>query len=527
MPRRLNSAARNRASRNRESAAACTVMIGMLTAVSPCPAAQAGQLRQAPPKAVAANAPAPHPATPGPEVAKFLAISAPRVVLRHVSVIDGSGAAPLADQTVIIADGRIAAIGPAATTPLPKDAELHDYRGYSILPGLVGMHDHLYYSASNALQRGGGTVLEPGVIVAEIAYTAPRLYLAAGVTTLRTTGSVEPYTDFKVHSRIEAGLMPGPHMDVTAPYLEGAPTYFAQMHELTDPEDARRLVDIWADYGATSFKAYMHLTRAELAAAAGEAHRRGFRITGHLCSVTWPEAVAAGIDDFEHGPVYTDSEFVGGKIPDVCPKAQELQASWVAEPIEGAKVAALIRLLVDHHIAVTSTLPVFELYVPGRPPPQRRTLEAMASGARESYLTERSMLDPNNPTPALLLHKEMAFERAFAAAGGLLLAGPDPTGNGGVLPGFGNQRELELLVEAGFTPLQAIQIGTQNGARFLGRDKDIGTLAPGKRADLVLVKGDPAAHIEDIENVEVVFKDGLGYDSRRLIDAVRGQVGIR
>jgi imidazolonepropionase-like amidohydrolase len=466
-------------------------------------------------------------ATPEADVRQFLGITAPRLALQHVSVIDGTGAAPRTDQTVILVDGHIAAIGPSATTALPAHIEEHDYSGYSVLPGLVGMHDHLFYSASNALQRGTGTVLEPGVIVAEIAYSAPRLYLAAGVTTLRTTGSIEPYADLKVRSRIEAGLMPGPDIDVTAPYLEGDKTPFAQMHELANAEEARRFVAFWADSGMTSFKAYMYLTRAELEAAAGEAHRRGLKITGHLCSVTWPEAIAAGIDDLEHGPVFTDTEFVAGKQSDNCPKAQDRRASWLAESIDGPRVLALIRSLVAHHIAVTSTLPVFELYVAGRPAPQRRVLEAMSSAARESYLTERAMLDPTDASAAVLLRKEMDFERAFVAAGGLLLAGPDPTGNGGVLPGYGNQREVELLVEAGFSPLEAIHIATENGARFLGRDKDIGTLAPGKRADLVLVKGDPSQHIAEIENVEVVFKDGLGYDSRRLIDSVRGQVGIR
>jgi hypothetical protein len=126
-----------------------------------------------------------------------------------------------------------------------------------------------------------------------------------------------------------------------------------------------------------------------------------------------------------------------------------------------------------------------------------------------------------------LLRKEMDFEVAFVKAGGLLLSGPDPTGNGGVLPGFGDQREIELLVEAGFTPVEAIQVATQNGAQYLSQQDRIGTLAPGKQADLVLIKGDPSKRIDDIENVETVFKAGVGYDSRKLIDSVRGQVGIR
>lgn len=470
------------------------------------------------------------PLSPGaepPDSAAYLSIRATSVALRHVEIIDGTGAAPRTDQTVVITDGRIAAVGPAASTAIPSGALVRDYPGYSVLPGLVGMHDHLFYTASRDAQRNSPGGMEPGFVVNEIPYSAPRLYLAAGVTTLRTTGSIEPYTDLKVRSRIEAGAMPGPHLDLTGPYLEGSGTYFAQMHELAGPKEAQQFVDYWADAGMTSFKAYMNITRAELAAAVAAAHRHGLRLTGHLCSVSWPEAIAAGIDDFEHGPVYTDSEFVAGRRSDKCPDGKAMQASWLGKHAGDPELVALIHSLIAHHVAVTSTLPVFELGVPGRAPAQRRSLDAMSAAARDSYLVFRAQIDPENPAPAQLFRTEMDFEHAFAAAGGLLLAGPDPTGAGGVLPGFGDQREIELLVDAGFTPLQAIQIGTLNGARFLGRERDIGSIAAGKHADLILVHGDPAAHIDDIENVEVVFKDGLGYDPQRLIAAVRGQVGIR
>jgi imidazolonepropionase-like amidohydrolase len=459
--------------------------------------------------------------------ASYVSIQAPIVALRHVEIIDGTGAAPRTDQTLIITNGRITVVGPAADTAIPAGALLRDYSGYAVLPGLVGMHDHLFYTASRDAQRNSTGGLEPGFLVNEIPYSAPRLYLAAGVTTLRTTGSVEPYTDLKVRSRIESGAMPGPQLDLTAPYLEGRGTLFAQMHELAGPEEAAKFVDYWATAGMSSFKAYMNITRAELAAAIAAAHRRGLRVTGHLCSVSWPEAIAAGIDDLEHGPVYTDSEFVAGRESDKCPEAKAVGASWLGKSATDADVAGLIRALIAHQVAVTSTLPVFELTVPGRPPVQRRTLEAMSSAARDSYLTFKAQLDPGDATPARLFRAEMDFERAFAAAGGLLLAGPDPTGAGGVLPGFGDQREVELLVEAGFTPLQAIEIGTRNGARFLRREREIGSIAPGMRADLILVHGDPAAHINDIENVEVVFKGGVGYDPQRLLEAVRGQAGIR
>ena len=466
--------------------------------------------------------------TPGPEVMPFIAMNERVAVLRHVRVIDGTGAAARDDQSIVIADHRIVAVGPASSTPAPAGAKTFDYPGYTVIPGLVGMHDHLYYTASISVQRSAdGHIDEPGVLVNEIPFTGPRLYLAGGVTTARTTGSVEPYTDLQVKHRIDDGRMPGPRLDATAPYLEGAGTRFGQMHELSGPEDARRLVDYWAGEGMTSFKAYMNITRSELGAAIDQAHRHKLKLTGHLCSVTWPEAIAAGIDDLEHGPVFTDTEFVPDKTADVCPPTKAQAEAWQQVDVDSPRVKALIAELVKHGVAVTSTLPVFELFVMGRPPIQRRVLEAMSPGARESYLTARASLDATRSLPEAALRKEMQFEYAFAKGGGLLLAGPDPTGSGGVLPGFGNQREIELLVEAGFTAVEAIHIATENGARYLGRADQIGTLLPGKHADLVLIKGNPVENITEIENVEIVFKDGVGYDSRKLVESVRGQVGIR
>lgn len=461
---------------------------------------------------------------PGKDVAPFISVNAPMFVLEHVRVIDGTGAPAKEDQAIVVANGKIEAIGAAGSVTVPNGAQRMELTGYTVIPGLVGMHNHLYYTDSYAVQIVGGHVEEPGLFVAEIPYTAPRLYLAAGVTTMRTTGSLEPYTDLKVKKRIDANLMPGPHIDATAPYLEGAPTLFAQMHELTGPDDAKRMVDYWAEEGMTSYKAYMNISRDELGTAIKEAHARHLKLTGHLCSVTWPEAIDLGIDDFEHGPVFTDSEFVQDKQPDKCP--ERLSKSWANMDINGPQVKKLIDDLVSHHVAVTSTLPVFESSAPGRPKLEQRTLDAMSAESAESYLTARARVAMDSPMTALM-RKEMDFEFAFARAGGLLLAGPDPTGNGGVLPGFGDQREVELLVEAGFTPEQAIHVATENGAVYLGRQDQIGTLAAGKQADIVLIKGDPSKNIGDIENVETVFKDGMGYDSKKLIESVRGQVGIR
>jgi hypothetical protein len=347
---------------------------------------------------------------------------------------------------------------------------------------------------------------------------------------MRTTGSIEPNTDLNIRHLIDTGKMPGPHIDVTGPYLEGKDSFFPQMTALTEPEQARKTVAFWAGQGVTSFKAYMNISAAVLGAAIKEAHHQGTKITGHLCSVDYPEAVALGIDNLEHGPVYTDSEFVPDRKADVCPQIPAIVASWEKLEIDSKPVQDLIRNLVQHNVAITSTLPVFEASITTRPVLSKRQTQMLSAESLRSYLNARNGA-ATSPARAqkseALLKKEMAFELAFVHAGGLLLAGPDPTGNGGVLPGFGDQREIELLVEAGFTPVQAIQIATANGARYEKQLDRIGTIQAGKRADLVVLNGNPNEHIQAVENVELVFKDGVAYDPVKLTNSVRGMVGTR
>src|SRR5215469_6645052 len=460
-----------------------------------------------------------------PEVQAYVRVQAPKIVLMHIRVIDGTGAAPLDDRNLTIENGKIAAVDPGSDLTSAGGTTALDLRGHSVMPGIVGMHNHMFYIERPNLtaQRN----YEQPVMIPEMAFTAPRLYLAAGVTTMRTTGSIEPYTDVNVKHDIYAGKLVGPHIDATGPYLEGAESYFVQMPHLTSPEDARQLVNYWADHGVTSFKAYMNITRDELKAAIDAAHARGLKVTGHLCSVTYKEAAELGIDDLEHG-FFVNTQLDSDKKPDVCSASagSETLAKMTADSPEAKE---LINTLVSHHVAVTSTLPVFESEAgPGRPPARQQVLDAMTVEARNDYFLVRQHL-PNAPTPridpALLWQHELALERAFVAAGGLLLSGPDPTGRGDVLPGFGDQRGIELLVEAGFSPVEAIQIATLNGAIYLGRDKQIGSIAVGKNADLVVIKGDPSKQISDIENVEIVFKDGVGFDAQKLIDSVRGRYG--
>jgi imidazolonepropionase-like amidohydrolase len=455
-------------------------------------------------------------------VQTYVKVNASRVVLEHVRVIDGTGKAPVDDQNVVIENGKISAVQPGADVKAAAGETVLDLRGDTIFPGLVGMHDHMYYIARPNLAADGSS--ESPLMVPQMTFSSPRLYLAAGVTTLRTTGSVEPYTDLNMRTLIDKGKLVGPHMDVTGPYLEGAGSPFMQMHPLKDAEDARKTVAFWADQGATSFKAYMNITRDELAAAIQEAHRRGLKITGHLCSVTYPEAADLGIDNLEHG-FWVNTQLDPGKQPDVCPMTAGGPTLDHMDPA-GADAKALIEKLVSKHVAITSTLPVFENIVPGRPPLSKRNMEILSSESREAYLFARNRrIATAKGTEAATLRRDMDLEVAFVRAGGLLLTGPDPTGNGGTFPGFGDQRGVELLVEAGFTPVEAVKIATWNGALFMGKQDSIGSIAAGKNADIVVVKGNPAQKIEDIEQVEIVFKDGVGYDSAKLIESVRGRYG--
>jgi imidazolonepropionase-like amidohydrolase len=480
----------------------------------------------APPPAPAAPAvPAAPPAPAEPRtVQSYIRVATPRVVLAHVRVIDGTGHAAVDDRNVVVEHGKITAIEAGAEVAATADTTVLDLHGRSVIPGLVGMHDHLFYVASPNFDEHWDA--EPPRIVPEMVFSAPRLYLAAGVTTIRTTGSVEPYTDLNLKREIDAGRLIGPHIDVTGPYLEGPGSPFVQMHQLGSPAEARDFVNYWADRGVTSFKAYMNITRAELKAAIDAAHRRHLKVTGHLCSVTYPEAADLGIDDLEHG-FFVNTQLAAGKQPDLCPKASGPSTLEQMTP-GGPEATALIAKLVQHHVAITSTLPVFESNIPGRPPLRQALLDAMLPQARQAYLYARqrpASLPPRTSDPAAQLQRDMALERAFVAAGGLLIAGPDPTGNGGVVAGFGDQREVELLVEAGFSPVAAIQIATLNGATYLGQQAKIGSIAVGKNADLVVIQGDPSTRISDLENVELVFKDGVGFDSAKLLASIKERYG--
>jgi imidazolonepropionase-like amidohydrolase len=444
-------------------------------------------------------------------VREYITVDTSVLALAHVLLIDGTGSAPKPDQTIVIRAGKIAAVGPAGSVQVPAGARTIDLNGSTLIPGLIGMHDHLFYTAA-----GGRAV--------QMSYTGPRLYLGSGVTTIRTTGSRSPYAEINLKDIVNRGYVPGPRIHITAPYITGAEGGGA-MAVVISPEAARRFVAYWAAEGATWIKAYTDIRRADLAAAIEEAHKRGIKVTGHLCSVSFQEAVSIGIDNLEHG-MLTASDLTTSKQADVCPVNLMAQIS-AADP-KGSAAQATIRSLVQNRVSMTSTLAVYEPFVANRPTKDARVLDAMDPGVRESYLKMRQQIDTSREgwVSQEAFKNAMAFERAFVEAGGLMAAGVDPTGIGGALAGFGDQRNYELFIEAGFTPAQAVQIMTSNGAKILGVQQTLGTIETGKLADLVVLRGNLTTDPSVIRSPTIVFKDGVGYDSAKLIGSVQGRVGV-
>jgi imidazolonepropionase-like amidohydrolase len=445
-------------------------------------------------------------------VKQYVSVDTGLVAITNVTLIDGTGSAARRNQTVVLRDGRIESVGDARSTRAPAGALSIDGSGHTLIPGLVGLHDHLYYSAA-----GGRSM--------QMSYTGPRLYLASGVTTIRTTGSQSPYSDINLKRNVEAGNVPGPRVFVTSPYITGEGGG-GMMSVITTPEEARRFVAYWAEEGASWIKFYTNISREAMAAAIDEAHKHNMRATGHLCSVTFREAIDLGIDDLAHG-AFTATDFIPDKQPDHCP-AGATNALDTLVDVNGPVGRSLIQYMVQHHTSMTTTMAVIELFYQHRPVTDQRVLDMMAPDVRTAYAAERNTIDTSShyALSARGFQHQLDFDRAFFRAGGLLANGVDPTGNGGALPGFGDQRGYELLREAGFSAEEAVQVCTLNGARILGIDGDRGSIARGKAADLVLLNGDLTQDPSVIRNVETVFKDGVGYDATRLLNAVRGRVGL-
>jgi len=448
-----------------------------------------------------------------PQVQEFISVNAPSIALTDAKVIDGTGKPAQLHQTVLLQEGRIVQVGPTKKVKVPADAKVINCTGKTLIPGLVMLHEHLYYTMPV------GSYFN----IAQMPYSFPRLYLAGGATTIRTAGSIEPQTDLAIKRMIGEGKLIGPNMDVTAPYMEEPSMDIPALNTIKGPEDAAAATIFWANKGCTSFKMYMHATRADLAAVVREAHARHLKVTGHLCSITYREAAEIGIDNLEHG-FMASSDFETNKPVDVCDYPNG-RTALLKLPVNSPEMKNLISYLVSKKVALTSTLPVFEPYT-GREVVLGGGLDALVPQLQERETATWKQNQQKDTASVRLFKKEMAWEKQFYQAGGLLVAGTDPTGAGRTIAGYANRRQMELLVEAGFTPVEAIKISTLNGAIYLGREKEIGTIEAGKQADLVLINGDPEKDIQQVRQMETVFKNGVGFDSAKLFESMKGKVGL-
>ncbi len=444
-----------------------------------------------------------------PQVREFVSVESTHVLVRNVRLIDGTGSPARDGMSVVLQNGRITQVGTADEIGSVPGAEVIDGTGHTVTPGFVMLHEHMFYPSGNTRYNTNQ-------------FSFPPLYIAGGTTTIRTGGSLDPYTDLTIRREVEAGHLIGPRMDVTGPYLEGPGGFVWAFPVLSNPAEARRHVNFWADLGATSFKAYNRIDRATLGAAIEAAHARGIKVTGHLCSVTYREAAELGIDNLEHG-FFAATDWVAGKELDECPNGAN--QSYLDLDLRSPAFTDLVDHLIDHGVALTSTLTVVERRAPDRGAPPQGAQAAMLPQLREQVLAR--LEGRANETGGELLRKYMQMEKAFYDAGGLLVVGTDPTGSGDVVPGYANQRALQLLIELGLSVEQAVEVATRNGAIYLEMEDEVGTVEVGKRADLVLMRGDPSADPNAFRQMTIVFKDGVGYDSARLFESVKGWVGVR
>lgn len=447
------------------------------------------------------------------QVKRFVSVNKGIVAITNVRVIDGTGAAVKNGQTIVLNNDKIVDLGNTSEIKVPEGAHIIDGNGKTIIPGLVMLHEHLFYTKP----------FENWFSVGQMTFTFPRLYLAGGVTTMRTGGSIQPQTDLNVKKWINEGKMTGPKMDVTGPFIEREGPRVPELGFLGNTDEVAKIVNYWADKGVTSFKVYNNITKEDLKICVDEAHKRGLKVTGHLCSLTYEEASTIGIDNLEHG-FMASSDFAADKQENICDPFAA-RSGLAEEDLNGAKINALIDKLIRNKTAVTSTPVVFEPYtghevIPGG------GLDALAPQIRERVQKGYDARQNRDAGSIALFNKNLQWLKRFHEKGGLLVAGTDPTGAGRTVAGYANQRTVEIFVEAGFSVTEAIKISTYNGALFLGKEKEVGTLEVGKKADLILIDGNLEQNIKNIRNMEIVFKEGVGFDSQKLFTSVKGLVGI-
>lgn len=425
------------------------------------------------------------------EVTPFIVTQKPVIALENVRIIDGTGAPAQSGQTLIISGGKIAAVGPSSRIAVPPGAERLDLSGRTVMPGLVMLHEHLMYFSGQRVWHS-----QP------ISY--PRLFLAAGVTTLRTAGGDFPYVDMNVAKRILLGRIAGPRIFATSPNLNSPDDPFVADDIVSTPAEAVREVDYWSSQGMRWFKAYTGLTPELLGPVVRRAHEKGARVTAHLGATTCAAAANLGIDNIEHSFAACLPE-LGVTLDD---------EGKLKGTIDEARAKALIADLIRNKVVLTSTpMAIEEL--------SDEVRALLHPTALANWISGRGRPPQGLSDGEPIVRR---LERQFIAAGGQMVIGADAE-NFGRIAGISNHRALELLAAAGHDPLSVIRMATFDGAKFLNIADRVGSIAVGKQADLIVVDGDPSRRMEDIRRVKYVFRDGVGYDPLKLKASVSGIVG--
>lgn len=452
--------------------------------------------------------------TPTQQVTDYMAIQDTIVVITNVTLIDGSGGRIKHNQDILILNDRISAIGKSNELDVPEKALLIDGTGKTVIPGLIMMHEHLFHAKP----------FYGSYKIVQMAHTFPQMYLAGGVTTMRTAGGFEVNADLNIKNLIETGRRIGPNIDVSSPHIEreGFEEYIPQLQSLYGEESIENWLNYWFDKGVTSVKVYNNLTKADLKEIIRVAHARDIKVTGHLCSITYREAAELGIDNLEHS-FTVSTDFVNDKPENECVSAGQ---SLIELDDNDPELLSLMKFLIEKNVTLTYTPVVVEPYT------DREVVSGGGDVALAPYLLEQmkqahsSTINTIGDSISLVnFKKEMKRVMKFHALGGKITVGTDPTYRGRTIAGYSNQRMIELLMETGFSIQESIKISTLNGAEYLGIDKETGTIQIGKRADLILMDGDLSEDVSAIRNMEIVFKNGIGYDSRKIFDSVKGKVG--
>ncbi len=417
------------------------------------------------------------------------------LAIEHVRLFDAERAVALQEQTVLVRGSRIAAVGPAESVAVPADAERVDGHGRTVLPGLFDLHVHL--SAQDGI-----------------------LHIAGGVTATRDLGN-DPADLKRLTTQWDAGTAIGPTV-WKAGLIDGRGPYQAPTGEYADSAaQVTAAVDRYADAGYVQIKVYSSLKPELVPAVVAAAHRRGLRVSGHVPQgLRAADFVAMGADELQH----INFVFLNFLAPLVHDTRTPERFSAVAEhatdvDLEGREVTEFIGLLRERHVAVDVTLATFESMFLGRPgqvaPGYRPLLDRLPAQVRRgAYGGGLPGAVANDRQYRESYAALLRMTRKLHEAGVPVLVGTDD------LAGFMLHRELELQVEAGIPAAQVLQSATIGAARLLHADGDYGSLRAGKRADLVLVEGDPTRQISDVRRARLVLKAGVAYDPAKLYEAI-------